>query len=277
MKKTAMIITVAASIAGGTVSGQTAVFQQAESIKMIGPGSYSFTTGTGSELLQAVAGSPFSGTQTRTSLQVLGDGTRIERNESSQISRDSEGRTRTESNEEPVKIEDPVTGTSYSLDTEQKTAEKSQTPRALFRVKAMVAQMVSENVAQETTSLNVRSSTSNGTVIVTNALPNKKAPAAEDLGVQSVNGVLAKGTRTTISIPVGEIGNDREIKVVNERWYSDELQMVVKSSNSDPRFGTTTVELTGISRLEPSASLFQVPPGYTITEQARTITIKTKE
>jgi hypothetical protein len=92
------------------------------------------------------------------------------------------------------------------------------------------------------------------------------APTEENLEAQNVNGVTAKGTRTTIDIPVGQIGNDRAFQVVNERWYSDDLQMVVKSSNSDPRFGTTTYDLTNINRAEPDATLFQVPSDYTVKE-----------
>jgi hypothetical protein len=80
------------------------------------------------------------------------------------------------------------------------------------------------------------------------------------------NGVPAQGTRSTLSIPVGQIGNNREIKVVNERWYSQELQMVVKSVNSDPRFGTTTYELKNITRSNPDATLFQAPADYTTLE-----------
>jgi len=52
---------------------------------------------------------------------------------------------------------------------------------------------------------------------------------------------------------------------VNERWYSDDLQMVVKSSNSDPRFGTTTYELTDINRAEPTR-LCSSSSGYTLKE-----------
>jgi hypothetical protein len=66
-----------------------------------------------------------------------------------------------------------------------------------------------------------------------------------------------------MTIPKGQIGNDREIKVVTERWVSNDLQMTIKSSNSDPRFGDTTYQLTGIVEREPDASLFQIPPGYT--------------
>ncbi|HVV46398.1 MAG TPA: hypothetical protein VHC72_14395, partial [Bryobacteraceae bacterium] len=61
--------------------------------------------------------------------------------------------------------------------------------------------------------------------------------SVETLPSQLINGVLAQGTRTTETIPVGKIGNDRVINVVSERWYSNDLQMLVKSTSSDPRFG----------------------------------------
>jgi hypothetical protein len=37
--------------------------------------------------------------------------------------------------------------------------------------------------------------------------------------------------------------------------------------DTDPRFGTTTTELTNISREEPSAALFQAPAGFTVKER----------
>ena len=97
--------------------------------------------------------------------------------------------------------------------------------------------------------------------------PVKRAePKTEDLGFQSHNGVQAQGTRSTMTIPQGQIGNNRDIHVVNERWYSKDLQMVVKTTNSDPRFGVTTYELTDIVQAPPDVTLFQVPAGYTVTE-----------
>jgi hypothetical protein len=81
-----------------------------------------------------------------------------------------------------------------------------------------------------------------------------------------VNGVLAKGIRSTITIPAGQIGNDRALQIVNERWYSDELGMPVKTSNSDPRFGTTTYELRNINRAAPDPALFQIPADYSLTD-----------
>jgi len=88
----------------------------------------------------------------------------------------------------------------------------------------------------------------------------------ESLGKQVIEGVEAEGTRTTRTIPAGQIGNDRPIEIVNERWYSPELQVVVMTRHSDPRLGETIYRLTNISRTEPAKSLFEVPGGYTIKE-----------
>ena len=84
----------------------------------------------------------------------------------------------------------------------------------------------------------------------------------EDLGEQNIEGVSAKGSRTITTIPAGAIGNERPIETIYEKWYSDELQMVVHSKSSDPRFGEQTYRLTNINRSEPDPSLFTPPPGY---------------
>jgi len=88
----------------------------------------------------------------------------------------------------------------------------------------------------------------------------------EQLGSQTIEGVVAEGTRVTFTIPAGKIGNERPIVTVNERWYSPELQTIVLSKNSDPRMGETTYRLTNIDRSEPDPSLFQVPADYKVEE-----------
>ena len=88
----------------------------------------------------------------------------------------------------------------------------------------------------------------------------------ESLGKQNIEGVEAEGTRHTVTIPAGEIGNERDIQIVSERWYSPELQTVVMTRHSDPRFGETVYKLTNINRSEPAKSLFEVPSDYTIKE-----------
>ncbi len=84
----------------------------------------------------------------------------------------------------------------------------------------------------------------------------------DQLGTQNIEGVNAEGTRTVTTIPAGAIGNERPIEMVYEKWYSPELDLVVLSKNSDPRFGEQTYRLTNIVRSEPDSSLFALPTGY---------------
>jgi hypothetical protein len=86
----------------------------------------------------------------------------------------------------------------------------------------------------------------------------------EDLGKQIIEGVEAEGSRTKVTIPAGEIGNERPIEIISERWYSPELQLVVMTRHSDPRSGETTYKLININRGEPAKTLFEVPADYTI-------------
>jgi TonB family protein len=94
-------------------------------------------------------------------------------------------------------------------------------------------------------------------------------PVKESLGKQMVEGVEAEGTRTTITFPAGSMGNERPINIVSERWYSPELQTVVLTKHSDPRFGETSYRLTNINRSEPARTLFEVPSDYTVKEGAQ--------
>lgn len=86
----------------------------------------------------------------------------------------------------------------------------------------------------------------------------------EDLGEQSYEGISARGTRTVTTIPAGALGNERPIEITYEKWYSNELQMVVYSKQNDPRTGEHTYRLTNINRSEPDPSLFKVPTGFKV-------------
>jgi hypothetical protein len=88
----------------------------------------------------------------------------------------------------------------------------------------------------------------------------------EDLGTRSINGISAQGTRFTRTIAAGEIGNDKAITIVSERWYSPDLRVLVKSVRTDPQLGQTTYTLTNIQRTEPAATLFAVPADYTVKQ-----------
>jgi len=202
---------------------------------------------------QIVHNKPFSATEERHFVQLLGDGTRIENMQTNRLYRDAEGRTRVEDMNGKVTIYDPVAKVQYELDPATKTARKQNAP---FR--AVFAGSLSSyySTGAPTPVVQPRAATMQGVMSET----------TENLGTQNINGAAAQGVRTTMIIPKGQIGNSKDIKVVTEHWSSNDLQMLVKSVNSDPRFGDTTYQLTKITQTAPDAALFQVPADYTVSE-----------
>lgn len=211
---------------------------------------------------KVVKGAPFSATATAETTQTLQDGSLIHRTSQVSMYRDSQGRSRHEvtlSGVGPlaasggpktmVMISDPVAGTHFMLDVSQKVAH--QMP---FHTHGGGA----NTSAEKASNFEDRWQEREQKEIAAGLL--KK----ESLGTQTINGILAEGTRTTHTIPAGEIGNEKPLQVVSERWYSSDLQIVVKSTRSDPRFGTTTYTVTNIQRTEPTASLFTVPSDFTV-------------
>jgi hypothetical protein len=89
----------------------------------------------------------------------------------------------------------------------------------------------------------------------------------ESLGKQTIEGIAAEGTRITIEIPVGAIGNDKPIQVVTEKWYSPELQMVIMSKHTDPFIGEVIFRLVNIKLGEPAPELFKIPADYKLLEK----------
>jgi hypothetical protein len=231
-----------------------------------GPGPAPFAEGL--ELLgfegmhpgKVVKGAPFSATATSDTTQILQDGNTIHRTTKSNLYRDSEGRSRREitfSGFGPLQaagktrtmtmIDDPVAGAHYMLDPDAKVAHKmlARVPKDVSGPGKMFKDKGLDRLPRHLDAANV---------------------TTESLVAQNINGVNAEGTCVTHTIPAGQIGNDQPIHIVFERWYSPDLQMVVKSTRSDPRFGTTIYNVTHIQRAEPAAAMFSVPSDYTVKE-----------
>ena len=73
----------------------------------------------------------------------------------------------------------------------------------------------------------------------------------------------------------GTIGNDKDLVITRETWYSSDFKLVIQSTQTDPRFGETTYTLTNIQQSEPDPTLFRIPAGYEVDkvpviEQQRT-------
>jgi len=95
---------------------------------------------------------------------------------------------------------------------------------------------------------------------------NGAEPKAESLGTETMESIQATGTRIRRTIPAGTIGNDKDLTITHETWYSPELKLVIQSTQNDPRFGQTTFTLKNIQQGQPDETLFQVPADYKINK-----------
>jgi hypothetical protein len=244
-----------------------------------------------------VTGAPYSAESVTKTVQTLSDGNRIVQESRTKLYRDGQGRTRREQTvgavgpwaaageaQQIIFINDPVAKMNYVLNPKQRTARKVAPPRF------MTVEPEGEALAGETgvvMNTEVRSfgwiGAGGGEGVhregqLTIAIPpthqQRMEPPPESLGTRVIEGVVAEGTRTTITIPANTFGNERALEIVSERWYSPELQMDVLTRRNDPRFGETTYELTGVQRSEPSLLLFEVPADYTLNEDTATPQIK---
>ena len=246
-----------------------------------------------------VKGAPYSAQAVTEMTQVLSDGNRIVNKSVAQIFRDSEGRTRREQTikaigamarggapQQAIFINDPVAGTSYSLDPNTQIARKLSPMRFKVQAQAGAKGQGADVVGYRDSGQKMELEPDHGgekyrVAIVGDAHVkrqmesgialgwlDKKNPTAktEQLGKQNVNGVEADGVRTTVTIAPGEVGNEQAIEIVSERWFSPELQVIVRTRHFDPRFGENSYQLTEINRAEPSRDLFEVPAGYKIEE-----------
>jgi hypothetical protein len=216
----------------------------------------------------------FSAESVTEHVQTLADGNRFTRKSVAHIYRDAAGRTRREhemtrrgsisaSGETPrlLVINDPVGRVNYVIETQTGTARKTQLPppqvmEAFSRARGDNAPF---SVLMPTSAAHRRMSESD------DAQPPAK-PVKEKLPAQVIEGVLAEGTRTTLTIPAGEFDNEQPLTISHEEWYAPELHMIVLMKHNDPRFGETLFRLTNINRSEPAAELFQLPPGYRVVD-----------
>jgi hypothetical protein len=190
---------------------------------------------------KVVKRAPYSAETLTETTQILNNGAKLTRRTTGTVYRDDEGRTRREMS---ASIAGPF-------------ATMSDTQRLIF---------INDPVAGVSSTIIPDSDR-----VVTKTLPvagNDELPETEissensrteSLGKDVIEGLLAEGTRTTILIPPGRIGNDETLEIIHERWYSPELQIILLSKHSDPRWGETVYRLSHIDRNAPDHSLFSLP------------------
>ena len=244
-----------------------------------------------------VKNAPYTADAVSETTQTLADGNRITRKNTTSLARDSAGRTRREetmgavgpwstggsAGETPkiVFINDPVAHMNYVLEPNHiaratkvesqeaaasKVADEAKAKAAGGRITVMREGEFSAVAPPPLPPPGLAAAGPDQVILYDKLSDEKQNAKTDDLGQQTIQGVVAQGHRTTITIPAGQMGNERPIEIVNETWYSPELQTTVMSKRSDPRFGDTTYELTNIERAEPDPMLFQVPSDYKVED-----------
>jgi len=193
---------------------------------------------------------PYSAKQTTTRVQTLGNGTTVTTVTTSQIWRDADGRTHTETVNAPtngtphrvISIYDPLERERMSW-----TVDMPNTPKVVnvFHYPQPVAQPVPVNPQPA----------------------QRYYPTSnESLPPQTIDGIYATGFRYTNTTPAGYVGNDRDLTTTRETWTAPSLGITLRSIIDDPRYGKTTTEVTDIQQTAPDPALFQLPEGYQIKE-----------
>jgi hypothetical protein len=231
-----------------------------------------------------VTGRPFTAEAVVETDQTLADGSHVTGRQSLTAARDSQGRTYREeipgtpasgsSAPKAVYISDPVAKVNYLLGPDH-VAHK--TPMLSLAAQASAA-TVSTNGASARLSLQTFAAGYGGgrgpvQIGAQSAQPAQQlAPGATDtkqLGSQVITGFIADGTRTTLTIPAGQVGNQNPLAIVLERWYSQDIEATVLAKQSDPRVGASSYQLVSVQQIEPPATMFQIPSGYTIEEDGQ--------
>jgi hypothetical protein len=206
-------------------------------------------TPTGQQV-RLITGAPYSAFGTSETVSTAADGSKVIRQNTVRLWRDSDGRTRSEfslssiGGPTPVEIntrltviDDPTAGARYLLQPDGRVVV---VPIAACRTPGGLEP-----------DLNV------GPPRPPNLHLRVSRPVR--LGERQVSGETATGSRVEATIPAGAIGNDQPMTMSAEQWYGRDLQVVVEATYRDPRTGETRYRLREIKRKEPDASLFRVP------------------
>lgn len=233
---------------------------------------------------EAVKNQPYQAQAVTQIKQTLADGSHISQTTTATVARDSEGRTIRIQNLSTIgpwksssdssqgsaptltTIFDPVANTHTDYTSDSKVAHvlsipsppPGETMRGAVRGGFAVFSAGPGNGGMGPTTFAVQGHADSPQAT------NNADVKTESLGSKTIEAIPATGTKVTNTIPAGTIGNDKDLVITRETWYSPDLKLVLQSSQTDPRFGETTYTLTNIQRSEPDPSLFQVPAGYTV-------------
>ncbi len=202
-----------------------------------------------------VMGAPFTADRVNQLTQTLADGTHIRQPANVEhISRDSQGRTRSERTPFPnmarvtgqnpadfkiVEITDSVAGVACMIDDQNKVAHRVALQALVQRRPAVGAAGAGPGSPTVSNGVVIGSAAGvgGGTGVASARAPDGRRPqfVTEKLGSKNIEGVIAEGTRTTTTWPVESQGNDRPIVEIGESWFSPELKQMILFSRTTIR------------------------------------------
>lgn len=251
----------------------------------IGIGAISGVIGSFSGIgFPSTPGQPFSADVIEETDRSLADGNHIHRENHGRIFRDSQGRTRNETemgNFAPgarpllhIMIADPVEGRFILLNPEQKTATVNHYGTRTSAVSGLsIPTQPANNTAKpdaSTAAITQPSAPQQPLRVIRDPsgtqASGKPQFSQEDLGTTEIEGYTVTGTRYTRTIPAGQMGNDQPITTTSERWFSQDLKMDLLNTSESPESGKHVRKLVNIRLGDPDPLLFQVPVDYTVKE-----------
>jgi hypothetical protein len=221
--------------------------------------------------------SPYSATKKVTFIQKLADGTTITRESTATEARDSQGRTVQTTTMTGIggrsnthtTVMDPVARTTTFWSSLSKQATMTHLPelRKATQLSATTTIGSGPTMVSAAGAGDFPIAAGPSDAVASTSDPHvKPARQIDRLGGKTIAGVYAEGVRTTITYPVGYMGNDRPIAVVREIWTAPDLKITLLATDNDPRTGLQSTEVTDVVRTEPDPTLFLPPEGYTIKD-----------
>jgi len=216
-----------------------------------------------------ITGAPYAAEQVSEFVETIPNGTRIGHVSKEWLYRDFEGRVRVERSmvnftdvDAPfrfVQIVDQIAGYQYFLDPVNRVAHRITvppvTPDMVPPAIPSIADLSSKSFHQDTLRTGI-------------AVQDALQITTESLGTRWIEGILARGTQTTMRATGASFGNDHSMIRRTEAWVSEELKVLVLTKREDPKYGDMVTTMHNYRSINPDPGLFRAPPDYTIVDEA---------
>jgi hypothetical protein len=201
----------------------------------------------------AIAGKPFSAKSKTEWTRTLGDGSTVEQHLTANLARDAQGRVYRERRNFMPGLSDEETRLTHVMIYDP--VAKSETDCTMALHKCVVSDYIARTHFRE--------------IPAGPFDEGRRYLSRQDLGSKTIDGLEVTGTRETVTINPGVVGNAAPLSSTREFWYSAELETNLAVTRQLPVEGLQVVQLSDLNTNEPAAELFQPPAGFAI-EDART-------